>query len=78
MTAPGTADDGGAEDQAGAADPVELIRRHCRSITNALRVVDLEHPDAGAVTRQCAAILDTLLISVGELRYFTRTRKGTQ
>jgi hypothetical protein len=66
-----------SEDQIAATDPVELIRRHCRSITNALRVVDLEHPGAGPVTRQCAAILDTLLVSVSELRHFTKNRKGT-
>ena len=58
-------------DQGDVTDPAAAIRRHARGIMAALTAIDLANPDAEPVTRQCRAIIDTLLISLAELSYFT-------
>jgi hypothetical protein len=66
MTTPASAAD------TAAADPAEAIRRYCRSITAALRAIDLASPGATVITDRMRGTLDTLLYDLGEVRYFTR------
>jgi hypothetical protein len=63
-------DDG--QDQ--AADPAEAIRRYCRSIQNALRVIDMAYPGAETITHRMRETTNTLNIDLDQLRYFMPKR----
>ena len=62
----------GGQDQ--AADVLEVIRRHCRSITIALAAVDLAHPGAAVITERMRSTIEVINVDLGELKHFLPKR----
>jgi hypothetical protein len=58
-----------------AADPAAAIRRYCRSISNALRVIDQANPGATVITDRMRGTVETLLVDLDQLRQFTRSAR---
>ena len=61
-------------DQDQAADPLEVIGRHCRAIMLALTAVDLARPDCEPITRQARAGIEVVLVAVSEIRNYRPIR----
>lgn len=57
-----------------AADPDAAIRRYCRSITAALRVIDQAHPGATVITDRMRGTITILFTDLTEIGCFTKSK----